>query len=240
MFQRLTSLFFSDSSTPEDLEEPKAFISKEEEEDGWLIIDLPDSYASASSKEWRVGEADSVCGSCHHHESLPPTSSSPHSLSDCVSRSMPSQPDPCLMDESWFVTPPPCFTAEGPDPVSMESNPMEDLLIEHPSMSVYVTSSTIVVEAQNPEEHIIPDGEVPERRLQRHVSHHSTSLTTKAAILEKVNQVRRIQRAKQLAEKHNLSQKVMQRQNRTRECRPRRAKHQGSFVYQPCQRQYNY
>ncbi|XP_042321785.1 tumor protein p53-inducible nuclear protein 2 isoform X3 [Sceloporus undulatus] len=169
MFQRLTSLFFSDSSTPEDLEEPKAFISKEEEEDGWLIIDLP-----------------------------------------------------------------------GPDPVSMESNPMEDLLIEHPSMSVYVTSSTIVVEAQNPEEHIIPDGEVPERRLQRHVSHHSTSLTTKAAILEKVNQVRRIQRAKQLAEKHNLSQKVMQRQNRTRECRPRRAKHQGSFVYQPCQRQYNY
>ncbi|KAH0619059.1 hypothetical protein JD844_018684 [Phrynosoma platyrhinos] len=218
MFQRLTSLFFSDSSTPEDLEEPKAFVSKEEEEDGWLIIDLPDSYASASSKEWRVGEEDSVCGSCRHHESLPPTSSSPHSLSDCVSRSMPSQPDPCLMDESWFVTPPPCFTAEGPDPISMESNPMEDLLIEHPSMSV----------------------EVPERRLQRHVPHHSTSLTTKAAILEKVNQVRRIQRAKQLAEKHNLSQKVMQRQNRTRECRPRRAKHQGSFVYQPCQRQYNY
>uniref|UniRef100_A0A670KBK1 Tumor protein p53 inducible nuclear protein 2 n=1 Tax=Podarcis muralis TaxID=64176 RepID=A0A670KBK1_PODMU len=182
MFQRLTSLFFSDSSAPEDLEEPKPFVSKEEEEDGWLIIDLPDSYASASSKERRV---------------------------------------------------------EGPDPVSMESNPMEDLLIEHPSMSVYVTSSSIIVERENPEEHI-PEGEVPERRLQRHAPHHSTSLATKAAILEKVNQVRRIQRAKQLSEKHKFSQKVMQRQNRTRECRPRRAKHQGSFVYQPCQRQYNY
>ncbi|XP_034979816.1 tumor protein p53-inducible nuclear protein 2 isoform X3 [Zootoca vivipara] len=168
MFQRLTSLFFSDSSAPEDLEEPKPFVSKEEEEDGWLIIDLP-----------------------------------------------------------------------GPDPVSMESNPMEDLLIEHPSMSVYVTSSSIIVETENPEEHI-PEGEVPERRLQRHAPHHSTSLATKAAILEKVNQVRRIQRAKQLSEKHKFSQKVMQRQNRTRECRPRRAKHQGSFVYQPCQRQYNY
>ncbi|XP_028590739.2 tumor protein p53-inducible nuclear protein 2 isoform X3 [Podarcis muralis] len=169
MFQRLTSLFFSDSSAPEDLEEPKPFVSKEEEEDGWLIIDLP----------------------------------------------------------------------EGPDPVSMESNPMEDLLIEHPSMSVYVTSSSIIVERENPEEHI-PEGEVPERRLQRHAPHHSTSLATKAAILEKVNQVRRIQRAKQLSEKHKFSQKVMQRQNRTRECCPRRAKHQGSFVYQPCQRQYNY
>ncbi|XP_003220542.1 tumor protein p53-inducible nuclear protein 2 isoform X2 [Anolis carolinensis] len=170
MFQRLTSLFFSDSSAPEDLEEPKPFISKEEEEDDWLIIDI----------------------------------------------------------------------TECSDPVSMESNPMEDLLIEHPSMSVYVTSSTIVVETQTPEEHINRDGEEPERRLQRHAPHHSTSLATKAAILEKVSQVHRIQRAKQLAEKHNFSQKVMQRQNRTRECRPRRAKHQGSFVYQPSQRQYNY
>uniref|UniRef100_A0A8D0AZJ7 Tumor protein p53 inducible nuclear protein 2 n=1 Tax=Salvator merianae TaxID=96440 RepID=A0A8D0AZJ7_SALMN len=169
MFQRLTSLFFSDSSTPEDLEEPKAFITKEEEEDGWLIIDVP----------------------------------------------------------------------EGPDPVSMESNPMEDLLIEHPSMSVYVTSSSIVMEKEDPEEYT-HKSEVPERRLQRHAPHHSNSLATKAAILEKVNQVRRIQRAKQLSEKHKFSPKVMQRQNRTRECRPRRAKHQGSFVYQPCQRQYNY
>lgn len=169
MFQRFTSLFFSDSSTPADLELPKPFVAEEEEEDGWLIIDLP----------------------------------------------------------------------EGPDPVSMESNPMEDLLIEHPSMSVYVTSTSIVVERETPEEHI-GDGEVPERRLQRHAPHHSNSLATKAAILEKVNQVRRIQRAKQLAEKHKFSQKVMQRQNRTRECRPQRAKHHGSFVYQPCQRQYNY
>ncbi|XP_054836050.1 tumor protein p53-inducible nuclear protein 2 isoform X1 [Eublepharis macularius] len=239
MFQRFTSLFFSDTSAPEGLEEPKPFVSEEEEDDGWLIIDLPDSYASASSKERWVGEKDSVCTSRCRHGSPPPTTSSPHSLSGCVSRSMPSQPDPCLMDESWFVTPPPCFTAEGPDPVNMESNPMEDLLIEHPSMSVYVTSSSIIVESESPEEHI-HEAEIPERHLQRHAPHHSTSLANKAAILEKVNQVRRIQRAKQLVEKHKLSKKVMQRQNRTRECRPPRAKHQGSFVYQPCQRQYNY
>ncbi|XP_034269909.1 tumor protein p53-inducible nuclear protein 2 isoform X4 [Pantherophis guttatus] len=169
MFQRFTSLFFSDSSTVEVIEEPKPFVSKEEEEDGWLIIDLP-----------------------------------------------------------------------GPDPVSMESSPMEDLLIEHPSMSVYVTTtSSIIVEREDPEENI-QENEIPENCLQRRPPHHSTSLATKAAILEKVNQVRRIQRAKQLAEKHKLSQKVMKRQNRARECRPQRAKSQGHFVYQPCQRQYNY
>ncbi|KAJ8684274.1 hypothetical protein QAD02_020066 [Eretmocerus hayati] len=39
------------------------------------------------------------------------------------------------MDESWYVTPPACFTQPGP--VHVESSPLEDLLIEHPSMSVY-------------------------------------------------------------------------------------------------------
>nr|XP_006126744.1 tumor protein p53-inducible nuclear protein 2 isoform X4 [Pelodiscus sinensis]XP_014430777.1 tumor protein p53-inducible nuclear protein 2 isoform X3 [Pelodiscus sinensis] len=169
MFQRLTSLFFSDSSAPEGPEEPKPFVSEEEEEDGWLIIDLP----------------------------------------------------------------------EGPSPDRVESNPMEDLLIEHPSMSVYVTSNSIVVERESPDE-AVSEGDVPEPRLERHAPHHPTSLTAKAAILEKVSQARRIQRAKQLVEKHKLSQKVMQRQNRARERHPRRAKQQGSFVYQPCQRQYNY
>uniref|UniRef100_A0A674JSS3 Tumor protein p53 inducible nuclear protein 2 n=1 Tax=Terrapene triunguis TaxID=2587831 RepID=A0A674JSS3_9SAUR len=208
MFQRLTSLFFSDSSTPEGLEEPKPFVSEEEEEDGWLIIDLPDHF------KW-----------------VPPFLLQPQPGA--------GSPDPCLMDESWFVTPPPCFTAEGPGPVRLESSPMEDLLIEHPSMSVYVTSNSIVVERESPDEPI-SEGDVPEPRLERRTPHHPTSLTAKAAILEKVSQVRRIQRAKQLVEKHKLSQKVMQRQNRARERHPRRAKHQGSFVYQPCQRQYNY
>ncbi|NXL46927.1 T53I2 protein, partial [Podilymbus podiceps] len=81
MFQRLTSLFFSDSNTPEGLEEPKPFLEEEEEEDGWLIIDL----------------------------------------------------------------------AEGPGPGSVGSSPMEDLLIEHPSMSVYITS-TLEVDGEGPED----------------------------------------------------------------------------------------
>lgn len=34
------------------------------------------------------------------------------------------------MEESWFVTPPSCFTSQGP--VHMETSPLENLLIEHP------------------------------------------------------------------------------------------------------------
>lgn len=37
---------------------------------------------------------------------------------------------PQKMDESWFVTPPSCFTSQGP--VHMETSPLENLLIEHP------------------------------------------------------------------------------------------------------------
>ena len=39
--------------------------------------------------------------------------------------------------ESWFITPPPCFTAGGLTTIKVETSPMENLLIEHPSMSVY-------------------------------------------------------------------------------------------------------
>ncbi|XP_020624043.1 tumor protein p53-inducible nuclear protein 2-like [Orbicella faveolata] len=41
------------------------------------------------------------------------------------------------LEESWYVTPPPCFEASGLSPEVLEASPMEDLLIEHPSMSVY-------------------------------------------------------------------------------------------------------
>ena len=40
-----------------------------------------------------------------------------------------------MLDESWYVTPPACFTRAGP--VHVETSSLEDLLIEHPSMSVY-------------------------------------------------------------------------------------------------------
>uniref|UniRef100_A0A8C6T569 Tumor protein p53-inducible nuclear protein 1 n=1 Tax=Neogobius melanostomus TaxID=47308 RepID=A0A8C6T569_9GOBI len=44
--------------------------------------------------------------------------------------------DPGCMEESWFVTPPACFTRAQPLP--LEPSPLENLLIEHPSMSVYL------------------------------------------------------------------------------------------------------
>lgn len=48
---------------------------------------------------------------------------------------MSSLPCAAAMEESWFLTPPPCFTSIAPS--GLETSPLENLLIEHPSMSVY-------------------------------------------------------------------------------------------------------
>ncbi|CAL8359204.1 unnamed protein product [Arctogadus glacialis] len=47
----------------------------------------------------------------------------------------------CALEESWFVTPPPCFTGRGSKNIQLETSPLENLLIEHPSMSVYAHHS---------------------------------------------------------------------------------------------------
>ncbi|XP_068586014.1 tumor protein p53-inducible nuclear protein 1 [Cebidichthys violaceus] len=49
--------------------------------------------------------------------------------------------DASSLEESWFVTPPPCFTGRGVQPILLEASPLENLLIEHPSMSVYAHRS---------------------------------------------------------------------------------------------------
>lgn len=41
------------------------------------------------------------------------------------------------MDDSWFLTPPECFTSLNGKSIWLEASPFENLLIEHPSMSVY-------------------------------------------------------------------------------------------------------
>ncbi|XP_053569468.1 tumor protein p53-inducible nuclear protein 2 [Bombina bombina] len=225
MFQRLTRLFFSEEPADNPVE-PKHFVT-EEEDDGWLIIDIPDSFALTSSEDGVVQEQE---------ESLAPCPLS-HSLAERVGWSIPPHP-PHSMDESWFVTPPPCFTAESSGPSVVGSSPLEDLLIEHPSMSVYITSGSIVVEREPSE--ITRDRSPSKTRVERRTSHHTSSVTAKAAILGKVGQVSRIQRAKALVDKRKLGRKNLQRQNLAREFHGRNATRHQNFMCQPRQRQYNH
>ncbi|XP_018523706.1 tumor protein p53-inducible nuclear protein 2 isoform X1 [Lates calcarifer] len=154
------------------------------------------------------------------------------------------------MDESWFVTPPPCFTAEG---ATAEASPMEDLLIEHPSMSVYVSPNNLSMVSNSNlsvvgEESIISLASSVSRvaepaAVPAACSTMPTRVTRGAAAqagaLAKVTQVARVQRSKARMERRHLGRNRIQRQNRTREQVPRHAAHaRNTFLHQPSKRNF--
>ncbi|XP_062897207.1 tumor protein p53-inducible nuclear protein 2 isoform X2 [Mobula hypostoma] len=146
-------------------------------------------------------------------------------------------PDPRLIekeDDGWLIVDFP----EGQDDIQVESSPLENLLIEHPSMSVYADSNTNISTLEDVSE--INIGTTAQTRVERWAPPAPAAVLGRTGILEKANQVRRIQRAKQRVEKRQLSRNRLQRQNLARESRHRRTKHHGNFVYQPPRRQYNY
>ncbi|KAM4562093.1 uncharacterized protein tp53inp2b isoform 1-T4 [Odontesthes bonariensis] len=152
------------------------------------------------------------------------------------------------MDESWFVTPPPCFTAEG---ATAEASPMEDLLIEHPSMSVYVSPNNLSMVSNSNlsmvgEESMVSlassvsrvaEQAAPPATRSTMPTRASRGAAAQAGPLAKVTQVARVQRCKARMERRHLSRNHIQRQNRTREQVPRRAAHaRNTFLHQPSKR----
>ncbi|XP_021325548.2 tumor protein p53-inducible nuclear protein 2 isoform X1 [Danio rerio] len=261
MFQALSSLFFGsvDDVTPE-LKGPKPCVTEADEE-GWLLVNLPgeDGPEAASVACARPrSECHASPPTCKNRRSRAGRTQATPPLSTC------SAPDPasfshlesvevnvllsergscscsdCSMDESWFVTPPPCFTAEG---ATAEASPMEDLLIEHPSMSVYVSpgplpameesATSLAGSISRMSESALPA--VTRSSLPTRVTRGAAA---QAGALAKVTQVSRVQRAKARTERRHLGRNRMQRQNRVREQVQRRATHtRNSFLHQPCQR----
>lgn len=113
-------------------------------DDDWVLVDRP-----GLSDTDNDSDTDGSCGSL---ESLPEATNHPQTRRRNVNvrqHLLPRTPStsnlPCgNIEESWYLTPPPCFTSAGP--VHMETSPLENLLIEHPSMSVYQhTSGTALV-----------------------------------------------------------------------------------------------
>ncbi|KAG2461317.1 tumor protein p53-inducible nuclear protein 2 isoform X2 [Polypterus senegalus] len=149
-----------------------------------------------------------------------------------------AEPKPSVSDadeDGWLLV-------NLPEGATPESSPLEDLLIEHPSMSVYMESG---IQSINEEIETLPLHEV-NLRVEPLPSGGQT-ITSRASrvsdmnIMSKVNQVSRVQRAKARVERRQLSRNLMQRQNCLRENLPqRRSRGKGSFVHQPCRRQFNY
>uniref|UniRef100_V9L4J7 Tumor protein p53 inducible nuclear protein 2 n=1 Tax=Callorhinchus milii TaxID=7868 RepID=V9L4J7_CALMI len=239
MFHRFTSLFYGGSENT-CIEGPDPSLT-EKEDDGWLIVDFPDDCTKCSSGGVEVKASTCVPSPHLPDDHLPLASSSLESLCHCGISSRPPRSKACTLEESWFVTPPPCFTAEGQEPGEVEISPLENLLIEHPSMSVYAGSNTNISTMEDEPSEVPSSRSARQPRAERLTAPSpAVAAGIQSSLVEKVSQVRRLQRAKQRMERHQLSRNRIQRQNLTRECRLHRTKHHGSFVYQPRQRHCNY
>lgn len=127
MFSGLASYFLT--SEPEPAIPDDIHCQTVEAEDGWLLVDVPGTSIGKTS-------ASSMPEEAHMTRDLTPLFVGVvETPQDCSPTELTPPTSPCPMDGSWFVTPPPCFVARRP--VYLETSPLENLLIEHPSMSVY-------------------------------------------------------------------------------------------------------
>ncbi|XP_054902228.1 tumor protein p53-inducible nuclear protein 2 isoform X3 [Poeciliopsis prolifica] len=158
-------------------------------------------------------------------------------------------PNPCVTEadeEGWMLV----NLAEG---ATAETSPMEDLLIEHPSMSVYVSPNNLSMLSSSNlsvvgEESIVSlassgsrvtEPAAPPATRSTMPTRVNRGAAAQAGALAKVTQVARVQRYKARMERRHLSRSHIQRQNRVREQVPRHASQaRSTFLHQPSKRNF--
>lgn len=167
MFQRFASALFGDDVEELSRGNRPGDGKEEEEDEDWILVNY---LAEACSAQCGDGLSRSTANADEEEEDdedlvmIPsPMASPPIRYASCTSLNSTADTDPdggaeedeeedeeesgflrldaCSLEESWFVTPPPCFTGRGSKPILLETSPLENLLIEHPSMSVYAHHS---------------------------------------------------------------------------------------------------
>ncbi|XP_023844785.1 tumor protein p53-inducible nuclear protein 1 [Salvelinus sp. IW2-2015] len=290
MFQRLTSVLFGD-----DVEEvsgggpgEQGFGQKEEDEE-WILVDY---LAEACSSPCGDGLSE-VDLTSEEEEDLvfvpSPIASSPIRYASCSSLDSTSDTEDggpeeeeeeeeggfqcleaCSLEESWFVTPPPCFSGgRRGKPMVLETSPLENLLIEHPSMSVYTThcpprlslnlplslnlnlclplvdAPAAVVKEPGRRSLDTPchrPETVVQRRAGLHAGCYAAAVSARASgLLDQAQHHGRLtQRVRGAAQHQLLSRNALRRLNLLRTGGPKQAKTTTTYLHQPGQRHLNY
>ncbi|XP_035513353.1 tumor protein p53-inducible nuclear protein 2 isoform X2 [Morone saxatilis] len=277
MFQRLSNLLFGEvEEVAAELKGPNPCVTEADEE-GWMLVNLPDE----SDCMVQAGDAQSSPNSnqsnhqdTHSRTECPaPIPHAPYkrrrthkgrargavASSDPLSCQSASPSDlgattPVTLPRRARLSTPSSTPSMSPGSgkgATAEASPMEDLLIEHPSMSVYVSSNNFSMVSNS---NLSVVGEESIMSLASSVSRvaepaavpatRSTMPTrvtrgaaAQAGALAKVTQVARVQRSKARIERRHLGRNRIQRQNLTREQVPRHAAHaRNTFLHQPSKR----
>ncbi|XP_076323427.1 uncharacterized protein LOC143232184 [Tachypleus tridentatus] len=155
MLSGIATYFFKGKETPGSNRDENTIYVMKEAEDEWLLVDIsePEDNLSKHQLDVKHHSSSKNRGTAYKQQSYKAGATGPLSVElpeKTESLTTPASPvSPTQMEGSWYITPPPCFTAGGP--VHVEISPLENLLIEHPSMSVYGSACPQVLSTQNRE-----------------------------------------------------------------------------------------
>ncbi|XP_053571188.1 tumor protein p53-inducible nuclear protein 1 [Bombina bombina] len=236
MFQKLNSMFSGNASSVLS-QEPE--FSEKEDDDEWVLIDFVVDPCTRLSEEAAM------------FEEIPSVDETPVLSCTTAFERLGNLSDSCFvhyspyqMEESWFVTPPPCFTAGDLTTLQVETSPLENLLIEHPSMSVYAVHNLCHKEEADCESEFQSSNslglDAPKEKTVQHAHCYIAALAAHINFIEQTKTYLSSKLSKRQFERNQLNRKSLRRQNLVRGCHPRQIKHSGLVVHQPCQRQYNY
>ncbi|KAM9308430.1 tumor protein p53-inducible nuclear protein 1 [Gastrophryne carolinensis] len=231
MFQKLSSMFTGNAS---DILSHETELT-EKEDDEWILVDfIVDTCTRKPEKASTLEEIVIV--------DEPPILSFPSGALDHFGNTSDSYSfhfDLCPLEESWFVTPPPCFTAGDLTTTDVETSPMENLLIEHPSMSVYAVHNVCNKQEASRHSECDTSGSLRLNKERKPIGRHvHCYVTGRARGLDQAKALHYTKFSKKLMEKP-LNRKILRRQNLIRGCHSPQLKHSGILVHQPCQRRYN-
>lgn len=205
MFSQLANYLLGTTSsnhqeTSSEVEETDIRITSILSEDDWVLVDR-DSEGNSE-----ISSVESLDGSCDDEVN---DFDRPHALT-ILTRTSSTSSLPCnTMEESWYITPPPCFTSAGP--IIVETSPLENLLIEHPSMSVYQHSQPIYIARRHNSapfqavSDLISDNIVPEPAQRAADEEVQIAATARVQVPRRTN-VELLQRQQFIKKKH--AQKV--------------------------------
>lgn len=221
MFSSVANYLFG-SSQPEEEEtvQKMELETAPAKDDDWLIVNVQDKTTCVT--------VPTVCRvSGHSPYSSDSDTGMGHGTPSTSGASTPNSRFFLRMHESWILTPPPCFTAGGPmSQVPMTE--MENLLIEHPSMSVYNShcsrgssgeDSNLSESSTDSISNIVAKKGLRPRNSQgqviRQAPRRPNAVAARCGILAQAEALKSAQRSKQRKESLHLSKGSLDRHNKT-------------------------
>ena len=180
--------------------------------------DNPDNAYSSQTASDSANSSPTICDS---GSNSPAKLSTPGSLSPVShSRHLLVRTSHGLVKEAWILTPPPCFTAEktGGD---VGISDLENLLIEHPSMSVYKRSGSEGEESNDSEssvEDLVVSDSKRSQVASRQAPHKVRAMSARAELMSQVDKIKVAQRMQTRQTTRHLTKKSIERGNKVALC----------------------